>query len=197
MRKKNKFVSDLAKKLEFDKKRGKSAKRVIFETGVPQCLWIDKGKPYGSIPVCDDMTENDVLESYRKHKKERITYLRNSGIRTRKHITKNALRDHEWHSMRKRYSGTPDYKKMAKKWASKNRKETTLMLLKYLWKHKNECMSTKLKNIINTASSTGQTFDTFSKQCCPSILKSDLNQYIDFYLPRIIRSAINRYKQLK
>jgi hypothetical protein len=188
-------VIDLSKKLKAYRDRDKPTKRNIFEVGVPQCLWTDKNKPYGCIPLYDDTTQNDVLDSYCRHKKERIAYLRSRGIKTRKHITKNVTRDHEWYLMSKCYKGTPDYKQMAKQWAPRNRQMVNSMLLRLLWKNMNECISARLKNVITTAKSKEQSCDTFLKQCHSSFLKKDFKRYVDFYLPRAMRSAVNRYKK--
>ena len=191
------LVSDYSKKLKHYKNVGKATSRSEFEAGVPELLWIDKNKPYGNIPLYDDMTENDLLRIYRKYKKVRIVHLRERGIKTRKHITENSSRDYMWYEKSKKYSVRDRYKRMAKNWAGHNRKEVRKMMLQYVWNHKNECISQSLENMLCSAKSSGMIFDTFANKIKSANLRVDLERYIEFHLPRLIRSAVNRYEKMK
>ncbi len=197
--KNKKKTTDLSKKLYFYDLQGKRKERVIFRVGVPQCMWTDKNKSYGAIELYDDMTEQDVLSHYRSYKKERVNYLRSCGIKIRKHITKNSFRSYEWYKMAEPYGDKPNYKEIAKDWSKNNKKEVNVMLFRYLWNDPNGCISPDLKDKITAVKSERKIFDTFLDEYAfrlkPQQIKADLNNYVEFYLPRLMRSAIHRYKK--
>lgn len=200
MKRNKKNSTDLSKKLAFYDLQGKRKERVIFRADISQFMDTDKNNPYGWLALYDDLTEKDMLVHFRVYKKERVNNLRSWGVKTRKHITKNALRDHKWYKMAEAYEGGTNYKKIAHEWAKSNRQDVIDMLLKYLWNNPDGCISPDLKEAIAAAKSKGKVFDTFFTESITSRktkkLTHDLNNYIEFNLPRLIRSAANRYKEL-
>lgn len=199
MRNNRKEPTELSKKLAFYDLQGKQKERVIFRVGVPQCMWTDKDKSYGAIELYDDMTERDVLRDYRSHKKERVAYLRSCGIKIRKHITRNSFRSYEWYKIAEAYGDKPNYKKIAEDWSKKNKKEVIVMLFRYLWNDPSDCISSEIKDDITDVKSERKIFDTLLTEYAFRLksqqIKADLNNYVGFYLPRLIRSAVHRYKK--
>jgi hypothetical protein len=193
---------DLAKKRVSYKARGIQKQWVVFEQGVPECFWTDPDKPYGRIPICDSMTEKDVLDIYYFRKKLRKEYLKSKNIRKRKYITKNETRDHEWYIRACRQGDKPDYKKLARDWAKKktSRDELLTKILSRLWKEKSECESSMIEDAIVAAQAEEKSFNTFLDEQLATLkdsdIKADIVKYASEYLPPIIRSAVSRFKQL-
>ena len=123
MTKRRQFLPDFSKKQRLYKKRGESTSRAIFKVGVPQILWTEKDKSYGSILLYDDMTEKDILAIYHSKKASRLKYLRRQGIKTRKNITDKSFRDRKWKEIVASYKGKKTYKEIASDWAKKHPKE--------------------------------------------------------------------------
>lgn len=193
---------DLAKKRARHKARGIQKQWVVFEQGVPECFWTDPDKPYGRIPICDTMTEKDVLDIYYFRKKLRKEYLKSKNIHKRKYITKNETRDHEWYIRACRQGDNPDYIKLARDWAKKKNSRIELLtrIFSRLWKEKSECQSSVIENAIVAAQTEGKSFDTFLAEQLATIrdfdIKDDIAKYASEYLPPLICSAVNRFKQL-
>jgi hypothetical protein len=85
---------ELEIKLKAYRDMGKKVEpRVLFATGVPQCIQTAKHESFGSIHLYDDMTQKDVIDIFSREKKERQAFLRQLGKNKRKYLTKNAERD--------------------------------------------------------------------------------------------------------
>lgn len=192
--------SDLEKKLKVYRDKGEAAPpRVIFRAGITEFMQLSKDTPHGWIPIYDDTTAKDVHLNFLGHKRERVAYLRNCGIRKRKYITSNASRDHEWFKMAGQYDGTPDFTEISKTWAKKNERIVARMVLKYLWTDPNNAESEELRQEISTAQQSGKIFDSFFRDFMIGKwrrrLKDDRKVYLGDNLPRLIREAVQRFKK--
>lgn len=194
---KKRVEADLTKKMQLYDLKGQRKERTIFRAEIPQCMETDRNVSYGKIFLYDDMTERDILSEFRRYKKERVVFLRSCGIKIRKYMTAKSLRDHEWFKLAQSFGARPDYKVLAKEYAEQNKKQVTKMFLTYLWHHPKECNSVKLEQDIQGSKSRGEIFDTFLKRRLEKKkdgeLSDDINHYISFQLPRLIRSAVHRY----
>jgi len=194
-------IPDLSKKLKIYKRHGVLTARPVFEAGIPEYFQPSKHKSYGRLYLYDDMTEKDLLSLFRCYKKERNKRIKTHGIKVRKHITKNIIRGIEWSRMVNKYKNQPNYKKISIEWSKKNTEEVIDMVLKYLWKIPEDAFSTGIQNRIRRAKVNGKIFDSFiienKKFITVTRLKKDIQEYITFYLPRRIRSAVYRRSRSK
>ncbi len=187
------------KKLEKCKREGKYASRLIFKAEIQEYFTPNREYPFGWLALYDDMSEKDLVCFFRKYKKCRIDRLKKVGVKTRKHYTEKTMRDYKWKKMAGRYHGTPDYKVIAKQWAKKNKGETLALYLSYAWNNPNAIVG-DFRNEIETAKRNKMTKDSFLKlhrasQKSYDRFAKEIKQYVDFHLPKSIRSAINRIKK--
>ena len=195
-----KNLPDLSKKLKIYKRKGLPNSRVVFESGIPAYMQTSKHKPYGWLPLYDDMTEKDLVSLFRQYKKARKKRLRESGIDNRRYITAREKRDSRWVKMASKYDSKPDYKKLAEEWANKNQKQLVVMIFDSRWRKPAGCVSPILQDLIINAQKKGLQKESLLEQKSNAIEKEIVvREYVDFVgfnLPRIIRSAVKRYPTL-
>jgi hypothetical protein len=111
------------------------------------------------------------------------------------------MRDDQWSKIVASYKGKKTYKAIAKEWAKKHAKETAAYFLKHMWnspKHTENYWPGAIHESFLQMKAEGKAFESFMTEQLKnmeSILKSSAYlDYIEFNLPRIIRSAVARYK---
>lgn len=198
MKQKRPIPKDLKEKLAFYKIiYGEQYSRIIFKAGVPEYFEPNLHHPYGWLALYDDMTEKDIAFFFRQYKKARIQRLKNQKISIRKYLTLNTIRDYEWAKIAKKNKDKPDYKKIALDWAKKNAGQIRKMVLEYLWRNPSNSQSVELTELFQKGKKRKQKFVNFivtnAAFLTKTPLKPDTEYYISFNLPRLIRSAVNRY----
>ena len=177
----------------------KKNQRVIFKATVVQFMQKTKEQSYGQIYLYDDLTQQKLLRLFSGYKKERIKYLRSCGVKVKESKIRNALRDHTWLEMVKRYKTASDYKKIAQEWAVQNTFEAKQLLLANRWTKPGRCVDLDLEEKITVAKKKSRSFEEFLTEEVVKLndqsIKGDLEEYVQKNLPKLIRSAVHRYRK--
>jgi len=199
MKKKGPLPKELKEKLAFYKAiYGKGYYRAIFKANISGFIQPTPHMPHGWLALYDDMTEKDLGFFFRIYKNARIERLRSVGVRIRKYLTINTLRDYEWAKLIERNKRKITIEKIAQKWSQANRAQVREMVLNYLWKKPSRSHSEALIKLFQDGKKKRKKFVDFIADNAAKLTKTALNpdtqNYVAFYLPCRMLSAANRYK---
>ncbi len=178
---------------------GKEYSRQIYKAEMSEFIQPSPHLPFGWIALYDDYTDKDISFFFRLYKKERIKRLRSSGIKIRKYVTRNSIRDFQWAQLARKYKGEPNYIEIAKAWSRTNPELLRELVLQHLWRYPDKSLNYELEGLILTSKRKGQKFDKFvaehAKKLMADTLDSETKDYVISDLPRTIRSAVHRFRK--
>ena len=176
---------------------GKGYSRAIFKTDLPNFTQPTPHYPHGWLALYDDMTEKDLAFFFRLYKQARIKRLKSRGIRIRKYITPNTLRDYEWSELIRKNKDKLTINELAQRWAKKNRAQVREMVLKHLWRKPINSHSVILRPLFQKGRRKNKSFVDFvaanATILTKTALRYDMDNYTKSYLPQRMCSAANRY----
>lgn len=199
MRKPSPMPKELKEKMDFYRALyGREYARRIYKADASEFVHSSPHLPYGWLAIYDDYTDKDLSFFFRVYKEDRVKRLQYRGVKIRKYLTRNSIRDFQWTQLAKRYKGEPNYKEIANNWSKSNPQLLRELVLRHLWKYPDKSLDYNLQKFITRSKSKGQVFERFvkkhSKRLMDIRLALETKDYVASELPRIIRSAVHRFK---